>query len=119
MFSFALSRSVVTSYDGTPLGVQTVTSANTPPDAPVLLLANGLGATVTAYRYLLTRFSRTFRFVSWDYRGLYASGRPVGGYDSLDVACHAKDALAVLEALVADLHLVPHFRSEHTIACGR
>ncbi|MCC7070852.1 MAG: alpha/beta fold hydrolase [Deltaproteobacteria bacterium] len=102
MFSFALSRSVVTSYDGTPLGVQTVTSANTPPDAPVLLLANGLGATVTAYRYLLTRFSRTFRFVSWDYRGLYASGRPVGGYDSLDVACHAKDALAVLEALGLD-----------------
>ncbi len=99
MFSFALSRSTVTSFDGTPLGVQTVTSADTPADAPVLLLANGLGATVTAYRYLLTRFSRTFRFVSWDYRGLYASGRPVGGYDSLGVASHAKDALAVLDAL--------------------
>ena len=99
MFSFSLSRQTVTSFDGTPISVQTVTSADTPPDAPVLLLANGLGATVTAYRYLLTRFSRTFRFVSWDYRGLYGSGRPVGGYATLDVEHHAKDALAVLEAL--------------------
>lgn len=102
MFSFTLSRQVVTSFDGTPLGVQTVSSPDTPADAPVLLLANGLGATVTAYRFLLSRFSRTFRFVSWDYRGLYGSGRPVGGYDSLDVASHAKDALAVLDALDLD-----------------
>lgn len=99
MASFELCRQVVTSFDGTPLGVQTVSSPDTPPDAPVLLLANGLGATVTAYRHLLTRFSRTFRFVSWDYRGLYASGRPVGGYDTLDVEYHARDALAVMDAL--------------------
>ena len=99
MFSFTLSRQTVTSFDGTPLGVQTIASEDTPADAPFLLLANGLGATVTAYRYLLSRFSRTFRFVSWDYRGLYGSGRPVGGYQTLDVASHARDALAVLDAL--------------------
>lgn len=102
MAEFTLSRQVVTSFDGTPLGVQTVSSADTPADAPVLLLANGLGATVTAYRFLLSRFSRTFRFVSWDYRGLHASGRPVGGYGTLDVEHHAKDALAVLDALELD-----------------
>lgn len=102
MAPYELSRLTVTSFDGTPLGAQMVTFPNTPPDAPVLLLANGLGATVTAYRYLMSRFARTFRFVSWDYRGLYASGRPVGGYETLDVDYHARDARAVLDELGID-----------------
>lgn len=99
MPAWELSRLTVTSFDGTPLGVQMVSAPDTPPDAPVLLLANGLGATVTAYRYLLARFARTFRFVSWDYRGLYSSARPVSGYGGLDVDCHARDARAVLDEL--------------------
>src|SRR5689334_9975119 len=70
-------------------------------DVPILLMANGLGATVDAYRFIVSRFSSTFRFVSWDYRGLYGSGRPLRGYDALAVADHAKDAFAVLEAVGA------------------
>ena len=88
-------RRTVASFDGTPIGVQVAGAA----DAPVLLMANGLGATVSAYRFILDRFRHTFRFVSWDYRGLFGSGRPVRGYAGLSVVDHAKDALAVLDAV--------------------
>lgn len=90
-------RHTIASFDGTPLGIQTAG----PADAPVLLLANGLGATVEAYRFIVDRFPRAFRYVSWDYRGMHASARPVRGYASLSVEDHAKDALAVLDAVQA------------------
>ncbi len=94
----AFEQRTLPSFDGTPLGVQVFG----PPGAPVLLLANGLGATVNAYRFVIERFRRTFRFVSWDYRGLYSSGRPLRGYRALAVEDHARDALAVLDAVGAD-----------------
>lgn len=90
-----LERTTIASFDGTPLGVQ----QSGPKGAPVLLLANGAGATVSAYRFIIERFADVFRFVSWDYRGLYSSGRPVRGYDGLNVEDHAQDALAVVDAL--------------------
>jgi pimeloyl-ACP methyl ester carboxylesterase len=90
-----IERRTIASFDGTPLGVQAVG----PRDAPALLLANGLGATLLAHRHVLRHFGSAFRVVSWDYRGLHASGRPVGGYASLDVEHHAKDALAVADVL--------------------
>lgn len=90
-----MQRQTIASFDGTPIGVQTFG----PEDAPVLLMANGLGATVEAYRFIMERFPRSFRYVCWDYRGLHSSARPVRGYASLSVADHAKDARAVLDAL--------------------
>jgi pimeloyl-ACP methyl ester carboxylesterase len=90
-----LERSTLASFDGTPLAVQTFGRR----DKPVMLLANGLGATVMAYRFLMDRFKDDFFFVSWDYRGLYGSARPIGGYAALTVEHHAKDALAILDAI--------------------
>lgn len=103
-----VQRLNIASFDGTPLGVQVIDGDDDDSAArPVLLLANGLGATVGAYRFIVERFPRAFRYVSWDYRGLHGSARPVRGYASLSVEDHARDALAVLDALaVRDVHVL-------------
>lgn len=80
------------SFDGTPIGYQV---GGNPKGVP-LLLANGLGGTSSAYRFIIHRFSQTFRFYGWDYRGMYTSGRPLGGYDALSVEAHAKDGVALM-----------------------
>lgn len=80
------------SFDGTPIGYQVCGN----PDGVPLLLANGVGATVTAYRFIIHRFSHVFRFYAWDYRGMYTSGRPLGGYDAMTVEHHARDGIALL-----------------------
>ena len=66
---------------------------------PVLMIANGLGGPVAALRTYIRHFAQTHRVVTWDYRGLYASG--LGPQASLDVPAHAADAHAVIAALGA------------------
>lgn len=89
----ALKQRYFTSHDGTPIGYQVCGN----PEGVPLLLANGLGGTATAYRFIIHRFGGTFRFLSWDYRGMYTSGRPLSGYDGLSIQDHARDAIALLE----------------------
>ncbi len=67
------------------------------PDAPVLLLANGLGGKLYAWEPLLERFAGAFRILSWDYRGLFRSSRP-RRKKNLAVVDHAADAFRVLDA---------------------
>ena len=95
---FRIEQHTFASFDGTPIAVQVAGKEG----APVLLLANGLGATIRAYRFIVQRFSSTFRFVSWDYRGLHGSARPLRGYDGMTVEDHAQDAEAVLAHIGAD-----------------
>ena len=74
-----------------------------------MLLSNGLGGTVAAWRHLVNYFGESsmeggrsagpgFRFVSWDYRGLYKSRLPQES-GRLDVVDHARDAQALLAHL--------------------
>jgi pimeloyl-ACP methyl ester carboxylesterase len=70
-------------------------------DGPVLLLANGLGGPVAAFRHQVAHFSRRFRVVTWDYRGLYGS-RSASSIDRVDVAAHAEDLERVLDAVGAE-----------------
>lgn len=81
------------SYDGTPIGYQLAGN----PDGVPLLLANGLGGNYSAYRFIIHRFWDTFRFIAWDYRGIYTSGRPLTGYDGLSVAHNARDGIFLLK----------------------
>lgn len=81
------------SYDGTPIGYQLTGN----PDGVPLLLANGLGGNYSAYRFVIHRFWNTFRFISWDYRGIYTSGRPLTGYDGLSVVHNARDGIFLLK----------------------
>jgi pimeloyl-ACP methyl ester carboxylesterase len=88
-----IEQRVFISSDGTPIGYQVAGN----PDGPALLLANGLGGTITTYRFILKHFSDIFRFYCWDYRGLYSSGRPIKGYAGLAIENHAEDGLELLK----------------------
>ena len=68
------------------------------PDAPTLLLSNGLGGNLQTWRHLVAALGDHYRILSWDYRGLYGSELKGDQRDavSLDVDAHAADAEAVL-----------------------
>lgn len=67
----------------------------------MLLLANGLGGPVAAFRHQVAHFSRHYRVVTWDYRGLYGS-RSASSIDRVDVASQAEDLERVLDAVGAE-----------------
>jgi len=81
----------IRSFDGTEIAHHTIG------DGPAILLANGLGGSWRAWTHQIQYFQDRYRFVSWDYRGLYASGEPPDR-DALEVADHADDAIAVMDA---------------------
>lgn len=81
----------VESFDGTTLAYHVVGEG-----LPVLL-CNGLGGSWMAWTHQIRYLQDRYRFISWDYRGLYRSGAP-GEPDALRVEDHMGDALAVLEA---------------------
>jgi pimeloyl-ACP methyl ester carboxylesterase len=59
-------------------------------DGPVLVLANGLGGPVSAFRHQLAHFKTRFRVLTWDYRGLYASSAALPP-ERVDMAAQADD----------------------------
>ncbi|HVY44623.1 MAG TPA: alpha/beta hydrolase [Minicystis sp.] len=91
------TRSVVT-LDGTRLAVHATAAPY--PGAPVVILANGLGGTYLAWRGIIDYLRDRCRFVTWDYRGLYASGRPSPDVQrAYAIEHHAADLAAILDAL--------------------
>lgn len=66
---------------------------------PAMVLINGLGASLTAWQHQIAYLADQFRFVSWEYRGLYARDdeepAPIPGPP---VEVHAQDMAAVLRA---------------------
>lgn len=85
-----VTRERVRSFDGTELEVQT-----TARNGPDILLVNGLGGSIAAWRHLYRHFVPAFRIVSFDYRGLYGSGAPAD-----PAAVRVEDHLADLERVV-------------------
>ena len=70
----------------------------TPGTGPWIVLANGLGARLAAWRHQIDYLRDHYRFVTWDYRGLYgenAQQLPEGvhPFDS-----HARDMSTILRA---------------------
>ncbi len=63
----------------------------------MLVLANGLGGPVSAFRHQVEHFERQYRVVTWDYRGLYGS-RSASSIERVDVASQADDLERVLDA---------------------
>ena len=88
---------VVDSVDGTPIAYATA-GAWKDPAAPTIVLANGLGGTAAAWRHLVAHFAARCRFVTWDYRGLFGSGRPRDP-EAFGVARQVDDLFAVLDTL--------------------
>ncbi len=81
----------VASFDGTVLACRETGTG------PVMMLANGLGGTWTAWRHLIDFFRDRFHVISWDYRGTYRSGLSASPV-RYDMDAHVRDALAVADA---------------------
>ena len=79
--------------DGTKIGYQVFGN----PHGQPVLLANGLGGSYLAYCFLIDNFKDRFRFYCWDYRGVYSSGEPTRGDETLSIAHHAADGVALIE----------------------
>ena len=90
-----IRNGTVTSRDGTKLA----TYAAGPDDAPVMVLCNGLGGNILAWRNLVDSFEDRYRILSWDYRGIYRSGQPPHREDDdFDMTHQCDDLDAVLGA---------------------
>ncbi|WP_234022473.1 alpha/beta fold hydrolase [Sorangium cellulosum] len=87
----------MTSFDGTEIAYR----VTRPPfeGAKTVILVNGLGGPYLAWRGQIEYLSDQYRFITWDYRGMYASQRPSpdvpGAYA---VANHVRDLEVVLAA---------------------
>ena len=81
--------------DGTRLAFQKVG------EGPWLVLANGLGGTFSAWRPLYERLGERYRFLCWDYRGLYESDAPADP-ERLGVEVHAEDMETLLDHFGVD-----------------
>lgn len=90
-----VSERTVVSFDGTSIACRETGAG------PVMMLANGLGGTWTAWRHLIEFFRDRFHVISWDYRGTYRSGlsAPPARYD---MEAHVRDALAVADVFGVD-----------------
>jgi 3-oxoadipate enol-lactonase len=62
-----------------------------------VLLANGLGGRLYAWRPIIDALWPRYRLITWDYRGLFGSDSPPSPRH-LSVAHHVEDACAVLDA---------------------
>src|ERR1051325_6662060 len=69
MVELAIEQRHIVARDGTRIGYQ----VRGPVGAPCVVLANGLGGTYLAFRYLYDALD-DYRTICWDYRGLYTSG---------------------------------------------
>lgn len=70
--------------------------------AEVIVLANGLGGSFSAWRHLIAHFANRYRLISWDYRGLYRSLRPKEGSEgafSMERQCEDLEALLQAEGV--------------------
>lgn len=61
-----------------------------------MVLSNGLGGNIIAWRHLIDYFKDRFHIISWDYRGLYRSGKP-SDPEKYSMQDHVKDLEAVLK----------------------
>jgi pimeloyl-ACP methyl ester carboxylesterase len=64
---------------------------------PTMMLASGLGGRLYIWEPLLEKFSDSWTFITWDYRGLFESDAPSRSR-RLAVPNHAEDAIRILDA---------------------
>ena len=93
----AIDTRRVESFDGTRVAYHVTPEPFA--GAPWVILANGLGGTYLAWRGLIDYLKPRYRFLTWDYRGLYASARPSPDVqESYAIPAHVRDLHAILAA---------------------
>src|SRR5262245_51744018 len=80
----------VVAADGTRIGYQVRGQG------PCIVLANGLGGTYLAFRYLYDACG-DYKTICWDYRGLFTSSAPADPQANT-MAHHIEDLMAILAA---------------------
>ena len=94
---FSIETTHIRTDDGTTLAVHATDEPF--PGAPVVVLANGLGGPLLAWRPLIEDLRDRYRVVTWDYRGLYGSSRPPDdGPSAYSIPRHVDDLAAVLRS---------------------
>jgi pimeloyl-ACP methyl ester carboxylesterase len=88
-----LTRSTVTSFDGTVL----TTHVGGPADAPTVVLVNAYGMPIDFWMPIVKRLVRDFRVVSWDSRGVPSMADDFR-VEHCSVADQARDMKSVLDA---------------------
>lgn len=68
---FPIEQKKFKSFDGTVIGYQSIGQGKKP-----IVLCNGLGGFASAWTPLFDHFADSYRFVTWDYRGLAHSDPP-------------------------------------------
>lgn len=86
-----IEHHILESFDGTRIAYQTVGSH----ESPVIVLANGLGGNIITWTHIIDHFADRYRFVSWDYRGIFDSEVP-GDRETLKVPQQCRDLELIL-----------------------
>ncbi|MEK7690118.1 MAG: alpha/beta hydrolase [Bdellovibrionota bacterium] len=63
-----------------------------------MILANGLGGRLSSWGPLIDGLRSDFKFITWDYRGLFGSQNADDLHLDLSVRRHAEDLLSILDA---------------------
>lgn len=92
-----IQTSHIQSGDGTDLAVFATGGG----PGPTMVLCNGLGGNIQAWKYLIEEFGPHHQIISWDYRGLYQSG-PAAERTGYDVQTQVADLHAVLQHFAVD-----------------
>ena len=95
-WSTTLQSKRATAADGTGIAYEVVGRGER-----TLMLANGLGGRLYAWKPLIDEFWRDYKIITWDYRGLFDSETPAS-HRRLSVPHHAEDAMALLDAEKVD-----------------
>ncbi|MBI2340977.1 MAG: alpha/beta hydrolase [Deltaproteobacteria bacterium] len=91
MKDFPIVQKTVKSTDGTKIGYQVIGKG-----PKTIILCNGLGGTVVAWKPLYTRFADHYRFIAWDYRGLFHSDPPADEA-RMTISDHVADLAAIVK----------------------
>lgn len=86
----------LSSFDGTQLAVYEAGNHR----GPTVFLFNGLGGNIETWTNVVAAMGQAYRFISFDYRGMFASGTPP--YKNFSMDAHARDALTVLDHFGVD-----------------
>lgn len=79
------------SFDGTRVGYQIIGKGKIP-----FVLCNGLGGTCLAWSPLYNEFGDRFKFITFDYRGLFTTERPKN-LENISIEHHAQDLECLLK----------------------
>lgn len=83
--SFKIIQKSFTSFDGTRIGYQTMGTGK-----KIILLCNGLGGTAITWKLVYDHFGNDYKFICWDYRGLFKSSAPADE-NRMTIEDHARD----------------------------